>query len=66
MPPDGAWIARLPQEHFCQARGIAPDRKYDGDGGPSVRDYFGVLSSSEQASEDRATSHRCSWRFSTE
>jgi serine/threonine-protein kinase HipA len=54
-PPEGAWIARLPQEDFCQALGIAPDRKYESDGGPSVRDCLGVLANSEQASEDRAT-----------
>ena len=54
-PPEGAWIARLPQEDFCQALGIAPDRKYESDGGPSVRDCLGVLANSEQADEDRAT-----------
>ena len=54
-PPEGSWIARLPQEDFCQALGIAPDRKYESDGGPSVRDCLGVLANSEQADEDRAT-----------
>jgi serine/threonine-protein kinase HipA len=54
-PPEGAWIARLPQEDFCQALGIAPDRKYESDGGPSVRDCLGVLANGEQADEDRAT-----------
>jgi serine/threonine-protein kinase HipA len=52
-PPDGAWIARLPQEDFCQALGVGPDRKYQGDGGPSVRDCLAVLSGSEQAQEDQ-------------
>jgi serine/threonine-protein kinase HipA len=54
-PPAGAWIARLPQEDFCQALGIAPDRKYESDGGPSARDCLGVLANSEHADEDRAT-----------
>jgi serine/threonine-protein kinase HipA len=54
-PPDGAWIARLPQEDFCQALGIAPDRKYESEGGPSARDCLGVLANSEHAIEDRAT-----------
>lgn len=54
-PPAGSWIARLPQEDFCQALGIAPDRKYDSDGGPSVLDCLGVLANSEQADDDRAT-----------
>ena len=54
-PPQGAWIARLPQEDFCQALGIAPDRKYQSEGGPSVRDCLGVLAHSEHAIEDRTT-----------
>jgi serine/threonine-protein kinase HipA len=54
-PPEGAWIARLPQEDLCQALGIAPDRKYQSEGGPSVRDCLGVLANSERAIEDRAT-----------
>lgn len=52
-PPDGAWIARLPQEDFCQALGVAPDRKYQSDGGPSMPDCLGVLSNSEHAREDQ-------------
>ena len=54
-PPAGSWIARLPQEDFRQALGIARDQKYESDGGPSVRDCLGVLANSEQADEDRAT-----------
>lgn len=54
-PPRGAWIARLPQEDFCQALGIAPDRKYQQEGGPSVADCLQVLARSERAAEDRAT-----------
>ena len=30
----GKWIARLPQEDFCQALGYPPDKKYERDGGP--------------------------------
>lgn len=54
-PPEGAWIARLPQEDFCQALGVAPDRKYQSDGGPSALDCLGVLAQSENAKADRAT-----------
>ncbi len=53
-PPEGAWIARLPQEDFCQALGVAPDRKYQSDGGPSVQDCLQVLAAGEHADEDRA------------
>jgi serine/threonine-protein kinase HipA len=52
-PPDGAWIARLPQEDFCQALGVGPDRKYQSDGGPSMQDCLAVLSGSEHAQEDQ-------------
>jgi len=54
-PGEGVWIARLPQEDFCQALGIAPDQKYESEGGPCVRDCLGVLANSEHADEDRAT-----------
>lgn len=54
-PPRGAWIARLPQEDFCQALGIASDRRYQSDGGPSISDCLQVLARSEHATEDRAT-----------
>ena len=53
-PPEGAWIARLPQEDFCQALGVAPDRKYQSDGGPSMQDCLAVLANSEHAEEDRS------------
>jgi serine/threonine-protein kinase HipA len=52
---DGAWIARLPQEDFCQALGIAPERKYESEGGPSLQECLAVLANSEQAGDDRAT-----------
>lgn len=52
-PPDGAWIARLPQEDFCQALGVGPDRKYQSEGGPSMHDCLAVLSNSEHAQEDQ-------------
>lgn len=53
-PPQEAWIARLPQEDFCQALGVAPDLKYQSDGGPSMQDCLAVLGNSEHAEEDRA------------
>jgi len=53
-PPEGAWIARLPQEDFCQALGVAPERKYQSDGGTSMQDCLTVLASSERADDDRA------------
>jgi serine/threonine-protein kinase HipA len=54
-PTEGAWIARLPQEDLCQALGMAPDRRYQSDGGPSMQDCLQILSASENAEADRAT-----------
>jgi serine/threonine-protein kinase HipA len=51
---DGAWIARLPQEDFCQATGTAPDRKYEKDGGPGIAACLTLLAGSNDAVVDRA------------
>ncbi len=40
---DGA-VTRLHQEDFCQALGIAPERKYQREGGPGLRDCFALAS----------------------
>ena len=39
---DGA-VTRLHQEDLCQASGIPPERKYEEDGGPSLRSIAGIL-----------------------
>lgn len=43
---DGTWIARLPQEDFCQALGLPPELKYEQDGGPSMRKCIQLLQGS--------------------
>ncbi len=48
------WIARLPQEDFCQALGVAPDKKYERDGGPGIADCMRLLAGSADHS-DRQT-----------
>ena len=48
------WIARLPQEDFCQALGYPPDRKYEKDGGPGIADGMRLLAGSADAT-DRQT-----------
>jgi serine/threonine-protein kinase HipA len=48
----GGWIARLPQEDFCQALGLPSSLKYQSDGGPGMRDIFRVLEASEHARDD--------------
>jgi len=52
---DGArWIARLPQEDFCQALGIAPGKKYEKDGGPGMESSLKLLAGAEEPDSDRA------------
>ena len=48
-----AWIARLPQEDLCQALGMAPDRKYEKDGGPGMEACLKLLAGSADAEVDR-------------
>ncbi len=48
----GGWIARLPQEDFCQALGLPSSLKYQSDGGPGMRDILRVLEASEHARDD--------------
>ena len=53
-PSKGVWIARLPQEDFCQATGRPQTQKYEADGGPSIAESLTLLSNSENATEDQA------------
>lgn len=48
------WIARLPQEDFCQALGCPPDKKYEKDGGPGMDACLKLLAGSADAQTDRA------------
>ena len=49
----GRWIARLPQEDFCQALGLPSTKKYESQGGPGMRDILRVLDASSRALEDK-------------
>jgi len=40
---DGSSLLREHQEDFCQALNIQPDRKYQAEGGPSLKACFGLL-----------------------
>lgn len=40
---EGNRVVRLHQEDFCQALGIAPERKYQSDGGPSLKNCFQLI-----------------------
>ena len=41
--PLNAWIARLPQEDFCQATGKPPEAKYEKDDGPGMAQILRIL-----------------------
>jgi serine/threonine-protein kinase HipA len=53
-PPRKAWIARLPQEDFCQVTGRPPTQRYEAEGGPSIEDILEILAGSDDADTDRA------------
>jgi serine/threonine-protein kinase HipA len=48
----GTWIARLPQEDFCQALGVPPKSKYEHDGGPGMAKCLQLLAGSADAQQD--------------
>lgn len=47
------WVARLPQEDFCQACGVPARSKYESDGGPGMAAGLSLLNGSEDASGDK-------------
>ena len=49
---DKPWLARLPQEDFCQIFGLPPALKYESDGGPGIEPCIHVLSKSQNAAVD--------------
>jgi serine/threonine-protein kinase HipA len=48
----GQWIARLPQEDFCQALGQPPHKKYEKDGGPGMNACLKLLAGSADREAD--------------
>ncbi|MDI1336446.1 MAG: type II toxin-antitoxin system HipA family toxin [Lacunisphaera sp.] len=50
---EGRWIARLPQEDFCQALGQPARLKYEADGGPGMSAILRVLATSSRAEQDK-------------
>lgn len=55
---DKTWLMRLPQEDICQALGISSYLKYQGDGGPGIKEIMQLLSGSQNAAEDRDIFYR--------
>jgi serine/threonine-protein kinase HipA len=46
------WIARLPQEDLCQAKGIPAQQKYERDGGPGIKSVLELLAGGEAPAYD--------------
>jgi len=46
------WIVRLPQEDFCQAKGVSSEMKYEQQGGPGIEACLEVLKGGEAFHED--------------
>ena len=55
LSADNSWIIRLPQEDFCQAKGLSSLEKYQSDGGLSIDDCMRLLSSSDNTAIDKQT-----------
>lgn len=53
MLMQGPWIARLPQEDFCQVLGVSGSSKYESHGGPGIADILRILDASSQAGADK-------------
>lgn len=47
-------LLRLPQEDICQALSVPPTRKYQSDGGPTMRDIIQLLKGSDKPEDDIA------------
>jgi len=50
---DHGWLARLPQEDFCQVFGLPSSKKYEVDGGPGIVDILSKLEASQNQEDDR-------------
>lgn len=46
-------LLRLPQEDCCQALGFPPNRKYQSDHGPNMRDILALLQGADEAETDQ-------------
>jgi len=53
VPLKDTWIARLPQEDFCQVTGRPHTAKYENDGGPSMRGILNELARAEHPDSDQ-------------
>ena len=52
-PMKSTWIARLPQEDFCQVTARPHTRKYENEGGPSMQHILNELARAQHPASDR-------------
>lgn len=52
-PSGQSRLIRLPQEDMCQATGVAPEHKYEVDGGPGIDRILDILRGSTASAQDR-------------
>jgi serine/threonine-protein kinase HipA len=52
-PLERTWIARLPQEDFCQVTARPHTAKYENEGGPSMREILNELARAEHPASDQ-------------
>ncbi len=52
-PEAAGWIARLPQEDFCQALGLPSSKKYESDDGPGMREIIRLLDTGRRPLGDK-------------
>lgn len=53
VPRKDTWLARLPQEDFCQATGRPHTAKYENEGGPSMHEILAILARAEDPALDQ-------------
>ena len=41
----GQHVTRIHQQHFCQAQGVVSEKKYEANGGPSLKDNYQLIKS---------------------
>lgn len=57
------WLARIPQEDFCQVYGLPSEKKYQEKGGPGIDMILDTLRGSENAIQDRENFMRAQFIF---
>jgi len=63
LSQDKTWLMRLPQEDMCQALSIAPNLKYQADGGPGITNIMNLLLGSSSPIVDRDNFFRAQVMF---